>query len=76
MSRPIRDMRSLAEVYDHVASLASQVESDELAIKDSLVHALEQGRSEFALQILREWRTKPPTDILAKYLETNDGNSN
>ena len=65
----------LDDLYDQVASLACEVERDERAIKDALIDALGKGQAQFALKVLKEWRTTPPRDIVTKYLEADDGNS-
>ncbi len=62
-------------LYDRIESLACEIQRDEQAIKDRLISALEGGQKELALQILREWRTTPPRDVVIKYLEADHGNS-
>ena len=65
----------LDDLYGQVQSLACEIERDELAIKDALIDAMDKGQVSFALRILKEWRTTPPRDIVTKYLEADDGNS-
>ena len=64
-----------ADLYDQIEALAFEVERDEQAIKDRLISALEDGQIEFALQILRDWRTTPPRDVVIEHLEADHGNS-
>ena len=61
--------------YDSVGSLAAEIEHDERLIKDGLIGSLRKGHVQFALQILDDWCTMSPRDIVAKYLEADDGNS-
>lgn len=65
----------VTSLFDSIEAVACEIDRDERTIKDSLIDALEAGRTAFALEILKEWRTTPPRDVVAKYLEDNDGNS-
>lgn len=66
---------SVTSLFDRIEAVACEIGRDERTIKDSLIDALETGRTAFALKILKEWRTTSPRDVVAKYLEDGDGNS-
>ena len=71
----VAGVERLDDLYDQVAGLACEVERDEGLIRDALIAAIEKGQAQFALKILKEWRTTPPREIVTKYLEADDGNS-
>ncbi len=72
--QPYRD-DSVTSLFGRIEAVACEIDRDERTIKDYLVEALEAGRTATALKILRAWRTTPPRDVVAKYLEDGDGNS-
>ncbi len=72
--QPIRG-DSVMSLFDHIEAVACEIDRDERTIKGSLIAALEAGRTSFALKILKEWRTTSPRDVVAKFLEDGDGNS-
>ena len=72
---PTKRGESVRSLLDRIEAVACEIDRDERTIKESLIDALETGRTAFALKILREWRRTAPRDVVSKYLEDGDGNS-
>ena len=61
------------DLYGHVESVARQIEEDERLIKNRVMVAIDEGQTDLALRMLRAWCITSPRDVIAQFLEGNDG---
>lgn len=72
MGNNLSEHRLAHALFGRIDSLASEIARDEQAIKEALIKALEEGRVDFALKVLREWSRSAPRDVVCRFLEASD----